>query len=237
MKRLFAEVVRREFKRIVGQGRQVLLKARIREKWLEAGSGLAARMYPDYRTYVEHQRTKLDASRHKFLVRHDRRFYTALTERLMELPIPLARKAVVCLAARQGTEVRAFIDQGAFAIGIDLNPGKANRYVVVGDFHDLQFADGSVDVVYTNSLDHAFDIGRIVDEAHRVLVADGHFIAEVGFGTAADEERARGPYESFSWSSVDEIVGVITAHGFVLERRRDFVSPWPGQQLLLRRVQ
>ena len=49
-------------------------------------------------------------------------------------------RTVLCLAARIGTEVKAFLDLGCFAIGIDLNPGTDNRYVVHGDFHDLQFA-------------------------------------------------------------------------------------------------
>ena len=51
------------------------------------------------------------------------------------------------VGARIGTEVKAFLDLGAVAIGIDLNPGENNRYVVYGDFHDLQFASGSIDVV------------------------------------------------------------------------------------------
>jgi SAM-dependent methyltransferase len=236
MKQIVPETARQEFRRQVAQARKFLLKLKIGEKWRDRDAGLSSRLYPDYQTYVAHQRTKLDAVPNSFMARHDQRLYAALSERIGDLGIPLKRKSVVCLAARQGTEVRRFIDYGAFAIGIDLNPGKENRYVVVGDFHDLQFADGSVDVVYTNSLDHAFDIGRIVDEVHRVLVDGGHFIAEVGLGTETAGEGARGPYESLSWNSVDEIAALITAHGFALVQRRNFVLPWAGQQLLLKRV-
>ena len=55
-----------------------------------------------------------------------------------------------------------FIDHGAFAVGIDLNPGRDNRWVVIGDFHALQYADASVDVVYTNSFDHVFELERVL---------------------------------------------------------------------------
>lgn len=220
----------RESRRILAQGKKVLLRARIGEEWRPAEDGSQRRAYPDYETYLEHQRTKLDAFRESSIERHDRRFHAALGERLAELPVTFKRSAVLCLAARQGSEVRAFIDQGAFAVGIDLNPGRGNRYVMVGDFHDLQFAAGTVDVVYTNSLDHAFDLGRILAEVRRVLDPDGILIAEVGSGGG----EGRGFYEALSWDSVDALVARFAEHGFRLEHRRPFAIPWEGEQLLLR---
>jgi hypothetical protein len=59
-------------------------------------------------------------------------------------------RTVLCLAARNESE--AWTDADFLAIGIDLNPGENNRFVVVGDFHALQFRDGVFDVVFTNSL-------------------------------------------------------------------------------------
>ena len=220
----------RESRRILAQGKKVLLRARIGEEWSAAEGGSQRRAYPDYETYLEHQRTKLDAFRESSIERHDRRFHAALSERLADLPMPLARRTVLCLAARQGSEVRAFIDQGAFAVGIDLNPGRGNRYVMVGDFHDLQFATGTVDVVYTNSLDHAFDLGRILAEVRRVLAPGGVLIAEVGSGGG----EGRGFYEALSWDSVDALVARIEEQGFRLELRRPFDVPWAGEQLVLR---
>jgi SAM-dependent methyltransferase len=224
------ERLAREGRRIVAQGKKVLLRARIGEEWSEAGGGAQRRAYPDYETYLEHQRTKLDAFRGSSIDRHDRRFHAALGARLADLPLPLARARVLCLAARQGSEVRAFIDQGAFAVGIDLNPGRGNRYVMVGDFHDLQFAAGSVDVVYTNSLDHAFDLARILAEVRRVLAPGGVLIAEVGGGGG----DGRGFYEALSWDSVDALVSRFAEQGFALELRRPFDVPWAGEQLVLR---
>ena len=46
---------------------------------------------------------------------------------------------MLCLGARLGTEVRALHNLGYFAIGIDLNPGVDNPYVLMGDFHKLVF--------------------------------------------------------------------------------------------------
>jgi SAM-dependent methyltransferase len=223
----------REARRIVAQGRKALLRLRLGNRWDDAGGAFGRRRYPSYDDYLAHQRTKLDAFRDRSIERHDRKFFEALTARLAESGTDFNRRSVLCLAARQGSEVRAFIARGAFAVGIDLNPGRENRYVLVGDFHDLQFGTGTVDVVYSNSFDHAFDIDRLLAEVHRVLAADGLLIAEVGSGEAAG--AGRGFYEAFSWQNLGELVQRIEAAGFRLEARTPFEVPWRGEQLLLRR--
>lgn len=232
--RTIGPIVNREFLRLRAQGRKVLMRLRLGKTWDKAGDGMSGRVYQDYETYRAHQALKLDAHREESIKRHDRRFYSALRERLTEDPAGFAGRRVLCLAARQGTEVRAFIDEGAFAVGIDLNPGRDNRYVMVGDFHDLQFADGTVDVVFTNSLDHAFDLARILTGVKRVLTPDGVLICEVGLGS--DTGAGPGFYESLSWAKVDDILDSILSHGFTLDRRRRFESPWPGEQLVLRKT-
>lgn len=223
--------VRFEVNRLVGQAKQLLLKLRLRERW-DASDTFERRQYPDYGTYVKHQRTKFDSQRAVTIRGHDERFHAALSDRLRDIPVELKGRSVLCLAARQGTEVRAFIDRGAFAVGIDLNPGRENRWVVVGDFHALQYADDSVDVVFTNSLDHAFDLERIMAEVKRVLRPDGAFIVELN--TDAGGGSPRGFYESFSWDSVDQMQERIQATGFRLQDRSDFEVPWLGTRLVLR---
>jgi SAM-dependent methyltransferase len=160
------------------------------------------------------------------------RYRDALRDRLERLPVSLEGVGVLCLAARLGTEVKAFIDLGAFAVGIDLNPGKANRYVVVGDFHQLQFANHSVDVVFTNSLDHAFDLDRIVAEVQRVLTPGGHFIVEAMKG--AEKGPSPAFYESYYWSSVEELWKRIGAVGFEEVARTEFDYPYAGEQICFR---
>ena len=100
---------------------------------------------------------------------------------------------IVCLGARQGTEVEVLRDLGfQRAIGVDLNPGPANPLVVEGDFHQLDLPDQSVDLVYSNSLDHAFDLNLFFAEAKRVLRPGGYALYDVGSPPSA----GRGPAES-----------------------------------------
>jgi SAM-dependent methyltransferase len=230
----FREKVKRECKRVLAQLRKAVLAVRIGERWEgTSDGGTSRRVYPDYETYLRHQRLKLDAHREKSIRRHDSRFQAALAERLSQLGQSLSGRSVLCLAARQGSEVKAFIDRGAFAVGIDQNPGAMNRYVVVGDFHDLQFASGSVDVVYTNSLDHVFELDRVLAEIVRVLRSDGRLIVEVGHGAGAGS--GPGFYESFSWRNTDELTRSFEERGFHVEERRRFGIPWDGEQIVLRR--
>ena len=222
----------REVRRIAAQLRRTLLQLKFGNRWEETADAFGRRQYPSYQDYLAHQRNKLDAFRGRSIHRHDLKFFEALSARLAAAGIPLQRRGVLCLAARQGSEVRAFIAQGAFAVGIDLNPGRDNRLVLPGDFHELQFGTATVDVVYTNSLDHAFDLDRLLAEVRRVLAPDGLFIAEVGRGQA--EDSGRGFYESFSWANVDELVRRLEMQGFCLEGRTAFEVPWSGEQLRLR---
>ncbi|MSR35628.1 MAG: class I SAM-dependent methyltransferase [Gemmatimonadetes bacterium] len=222
--------LRRELRRIWSQLRKAALRARLGERWSD-GEAVARRRYPDYGTYLEHQRLKLDALRATSLQGHDERFHAALTERLARCPAELAGRSVLCLAARAGTEVRAFIERGAFAVGVDLNPGRDNRWVVVGDFHGLQYAGVSVDVVYTNSVDHAFELERMLAEVWRVLKPGGTLIVELGLGT--DEGGGRGFYEALSWRRPDQIIVRIESAGFRAGARTPFEIPWPGVQVVL----
>jgi SAM-dependent methyltransferase len=227
------DALAREMRRIWSQIRKTGLRARIGQQW-DAGGALSQRVYPDYETYLTHQRLKLDAYRVSSVERHDRHFYAELSGRLERCPVPLAGRSVLCLAARIGTEVRAFIDRGAFAVGIDLNPGKDNRWVVVGDFHRLQFADASVDVVYTNSLDHVFELERVIAEVHRVLKPEGTFLVEMGLGT--EEGGAPGFYEALAWKRVDELIGRIEAVGFREWDRAPADPEWQGVQTALAKI-
>lgn len=243
-----------DVRRLYYQAKKAVLRRKIGERWQSDGA-FEHRQYPDYETYLEHQRTKFSAFRSKSIIGHDRRFHAALSERLATSALDLRGRSVLCLAARQGSEVRAFIDQGAFAVGIDLNPGPKNRYVVVGDFHELQFADDSVDVVYTNSLDHAFDLERILGEVRRVLGVEGTFVVEANVGGEDGGEREegvareeggaagaaassgaaqRGPYEALVWPDAGTLLGTLAEHGFELVSRSPFETPWPGEQFVMR---
>lgn len=204
------------------------LRRKFAEKWtVESGKEqFVKRSYNSYEDYVEHQRAKLGLHD---LEKYDVKFREVLRERLSNSGICWNGRTVLCLGARIGTEVKAFVDVGCFAVGIDLNPGKGNRYVVQGDFHDLQYAADSIDFVFTNSLDHAFDIHRIVGEIHRVLKPEGRLIIEAVAGQG--EGSPPGFFESFFWAKIDDLATLIEQSGFRLSNRVDFECPWKGQQL------
>jgi SAM-dependent methyltransferase len=187
------------------------------------------REYRSYDSYVAHQRRKLSRMKKSVLAEYDIEYRTALRERLTTLGGIHPGTSVLCLAARLGTEVKAFLDLGCFPVGIDLNPGDGNRYVVVGDFHDLQYADESVDVVFSNSLDHAFDLERLFAEAKRVLKRGGRLILELNHG----EEEGFRPlfYEALAWKRIDDVVELVERAGFSTQRRSDFDYPWRGQHI------
>jgi SAM-dependent methyltransferase len=201
------------------------------EHWDAEGDRFQKRGYDSYEAYLEHQKAKLET--HDF-GRYDEEFRATLRERLSALEIEWPGRSVLCLAARIGTEVKAFLDLRAFAVGIDLNPGPDNRYVVHGDFHELQFAPGSIDVVYTNSLDHAFDIDRIGKEVLKVLKPEGMFLVEAVQGR--DQGTNPGFFESFFWKNIDELIRQIEAAGFLVAKRSPITRPWPGEQICFRRL-
>jgi SAM-dependent methyltransferase len=216
----------RAFDRLKRSLRKRALFRKFGERWNTEGAVFQKRSYDSYEAYLEHQKAKLET--HDF-GQYDDEFRVALRERLVALDLEWPGRTVLCLAARIGTEVKAFLDLGAFAVGIDLNPGKDNRYVVHGDFHDLQFAPRSVDVVYTNSLDHAFDIDRIAKEVLKVLKPDGLLVVEAAQGR--DQGVNPGFFESLFWKNIDELVRVLEAAGFKVTRRTPITHPWPGEQI------
>jgi len=195
--------------------------------------GFQVRRYRDHTAYVAHQRAKRERWETGALAEHDQTFRAVLRERLSGDGPIVPGMAVLCLGARMGGEVAAFRDLGCFAVGIDLNPGAANPFVLPGDFHELPFPAACVDVVFTNSLDHASDIDQVLREIHRVLKPSGLLIVEAVRGSA--EGVAPKFYESFFWDSIDDLARLLTDQGFTLVTRYPFASPWPGEQLCLRK--
>jgi SAM-dependent methyltransferase len=205
----------------------LVLQRNLGNKWDRQGL-FRRRSYAAYDEYLSHQAQKLERIEMlDELEEYDRKYRETLRERLADLN--LSGRSVLCLAARIGTEVKAFRDLGGFAAGIDVNPGVRNQYVMYGDFHNLQFADGSADFVFTNSLDHAFDIQKLVSEVRRILKPSGMFIAEAVTGTEAG--KAPGFYESFCWSTVDHLVTLIEQSGLTRQARKRIAYPYEGEHL------
>lgn len=175
---------------------------------------ISRRKYSTYADYTQHQAAKLKKVESGLYNQFEDR--VALFKSHFKKLTCVAHDAeILCLGARLGHEVKALRDLGYSAVGVDLNPGFNNPYVVVGDFNHLDFADNSFDTVYTNSLDHAFEIETVMSEVHRVLRSRCVFIADIAPGY--EEGFAAGSFESMHWptaSGFAELLGSI--RGFKL---------------------
>jgi predicted O-linked N-acetylglucosamine transferase (SPINDLY family)/SAM-dependent methyltransferase len=201
----------------------------------KSDDGLYRRRYASYDEYAAHQREKL---RHLDLASYEAAFETELAARLRAAQVVRAGGNVLCLGARLGAECRAFIALGAFAIGIDLNPGPANRHVLVGDFHDPQFADASVDVAYTNCLDHSFDLEKVMQGVARVLKPGGAFIADLMNGSGDGAPWKPDGYDCLFWDSTADIVDRIRQLArFDVESSTPMTSAWgwSGRMVVFRK--
>lgn len=197
--------------------------------WQAAPSedGLLRRDYASHEEYVLHQQQKLDEllklkggfSRAQIL-----NFRLTFYARFRHLPGLLPPDArILCLGARQGTEVEVLRDLGFHnAIGLDLNPGPDNPFVEQGDFMKLTQADESVDFIYSNCLDHALDLETFFRGNARVLKRDGYALYDFGIA----EQQGTGVFEAISWRRSEDLVPMVLRHFRELvrmERERDWL--------------
>jgi SAM-dependent methyltransferase len=101
------------------------------------------------------------------------------------------------------------------AYGIDLNPGPHNALVRVGDFNRLEEADVSIDLVYSNSLDHAIDLNAFFAEHTRVLKPDGFALYDVHQDYTPGEAA---PFEASLWLRREDALVCALAHFARLHR-------------------
>lgn len=204
-------------------------------KLYNSKSTFIKRSYKSYEEYIEHQKSKYEKIKDNISekVKYDQKFRQVLHKRLINLEIIKSSMKVLCLGARYGSEVKVFLDISCFAVGIDLNPGKMNPHVLYGDFHDIQFPTNSVDIIYTNCLDHVFDMDEIIKEINRVLTLDGFLILDAVVGIK--KKRYPGCYESFWWSKPEDLLTIFTNNNFQLISRSSFDFPWKGEQFLLKK--
>lgn len=198
-------------------------------------AGVRRRAYADYEAYLEHQADKLRRLRER-IEPSDLEYEAIVFDRFRELlgpgESPLRGQSVLCLGARLGGEVRAFKRLGALAVGVDIEPGEKNPHVLHGDFHELAFPSGSFDRVFTNAIDHAFELDRFVSEAARVLKPGGLFHLELC------AERP-GRYEAIDTSDPAPVLAVVRGAFTEIESRevRNVTSylNWSGRLYTFRR--
>lgn len=189
------------------------------ELWVRDGE-TAHRRYSDYQQYLDHQASKLPQVVDQ-LHRNLERDFAEYKERFASCEPLKEARSVLCLGARLGTEVQALHSLGYFAVGIDLNPGLKNPYVVHGDFHRLVFPDGSVDATYSNAFDHAFDLGAVVGEIKRVLRPGGLLVLDLAPGFS--EGVTPGRFEAMQWHTSGAMIERVQQLGeFEIVEIRDF---------------
>lgn len=164
--------------------------------------------YVSYDHYLRHQKSKMRGEI-KWLKKYNAFLRKSLVQRLSKLDFIKRGMSVLCLGARAGAEVQAFIDVGLFAVGIDIEP-LVKRYVLKGDFQDLLFAPHSIDVVYTNSLDHAYNIKGVVTQIKKVLKPNGLFIVDLSAPRKIGDDK----WASCQWDSNEDIVALFEKDGF-----------------------
>jgi SAM-dependent methyltransferase len=177
------------------------------EGWsTETQGAIRYRQYDNYEEYITHQQQKFDEmlklsggfNLHK-IVGFRKRFYSRFKHLKPLLP-PSA--TIICAGARQGTEVEVLWDLGfKNAYGIDLNPGPNNPYVRKGDFMHMDAPTSSVDLLYTNCVDHAFNLEDFFAEHARVIKPDGYVLYDISL----QAESGAGPFEAVAWETDEDL--------------------------------
>lgn len=196
-------------------------------------TGIYTRAYQSYKEYLSHQREKLSKV-FDSVKEYDVQYEFIVQDRYRNLR-DWKGSSVLCLAARLGGEVRAFKALGALAIGIDIEPGSCNSYVLHGDFHDIQFADSSFDFAFCNAIDHVFDLEMFVKEVKRILKPNGELILEIC-------TKKPGKYEAIDISNnLESVINILKQSFYItkketVENKTSFVQ-WNGQLLFMSKLE
>ncbi len=200
---------------------------------------LIQRSYASYDEYVDHQRAKMNDLRKYEFDRGVQDRLQNFRDRIRHAARRLDCDGVLCLGARFGEEVIVFRELGfPRSIGVDLEPGADESLVRRGDFHHLDFPDGAFGALYTNAIDHVFDLASFAAETRRVLCTGGVFIlaATNAFDAPGLDKRAHvdGPtkFESLLWEREADLLAPFEA-GFDLVERFDSTA-WSESVFVLR---
>lgn len=193
--------------------------------------GILRRNYSSYEAYLQHQAEKLGKVG-EVIVQSDLEYEKIVVDRYKD-KFDFRGKSILCLGARLGGEVKAFKKLGALALGVDIEPGEKNIHVLHGDFHNLQFPDESFDFLFTNCIDHVYDLKKFLQEAARVIKPDGLFLIELG-------EVKIGKYEVLDTRNTSSIIKLIEESFLINDKipihtKTEYVD-WKGYMLQMKKV-
>lgn len=159
------------------------------------------RPYKNYDQYLQHQIKKTaDPRVRKRVSARQERYKLWFLEKLKILDPPVKNARILCIGARYGYEVKVLRHFGYDAIGLDLVP--CPPLVVKGDMHQIPFADALFDAVYSNSLDHAYDLSKALSEVRRVLKPRAMVLFHLALGH-------EGKFESLNIERVEEVLSLL----------------------------
>jgi len=177
------------------------------------------RKYKNYKDYLNHQSKKFKIVESNLKNAYTRRLKEFEKEFEKDLPKNNAQVfTILCLGARDGVEVNALRNLGFLAIGIDIEFSRNNKYVHYGDFHEIPFPNSVFDMVYTNCLDHSFNINDLFAEIKRVLKKNGKFLTDVS------KESPIGSFESFGWEDINDVINILEINNFKLQNKNDILG-------------
>lgn len=181
--------------------------------------------FDSYENYTEAQVAKLRGREDYVRLKSERKLTDFLVDFIrFEGYIPSGCK-ILCLGARFGEEVRAFRKIGYEAIGIDLWADEGDL-VVKGDWNDLPW-ENEFDVIYTNSIDHAWNLETMIDQILKALKKKGKVIIALdqNHTHACGDERIKKKfadpdrYEAMLWNNDWDIIEVFGDKGFGLDMK------------------
>jgi len=193
------------------------------------------RKYKGYKEYLKHQSKKMDIGVkkkiNKFMPEYFSNNVRSFEKRIGKFKKYIKTGQVLCLGARTGAEVVAFRNLGfKDTIGIDINPGENNEYVIKGDFHNMKFKNNSFDIVYCNCIDHSWDLRKLSKEIFRVSKDDAFLLLEIDHLVKKSKKERKSllkrdsKYESVMWDDFDDIKNELKEFKFV----KDFISAHPA---------
>lgn len=94
------------------------------------------------------------------------------------------KKNAICLGSRTGQEVKALIDLGINAIGLDLVAFPP--YTIEGDIHNIDKLSNSIELIFTNIMDHSLFPDKFCSEMERICKSNGHIIIHLQKGIEGD---------------------------------------------------
>ena len=159
--------------------------------------------YNNYSDYLDHQRKKTtnpDKIKVWLGEEWDIKYYGFLELFKKNKKFIENKKNALCLGSRTGQEVKSLIDLGIDAKGIDLVPFPP--YTIEGDIHNINIPDNSIDLIFTNIVDHSLYPKKFCSEMERISNSKGIIIIHLQRGIDGDiysENLIRDPEEIISY--------------------------------------